>query len=165
MRRSSRRRRARQSPICQPTLLQTSLGRATSFGFTIYSNSGFIGVRNPTAEYSFPATFAASGWNSVAADWTVPTAGDYWVVLTSNSQLDLVTEISNSTGTAPALAFAYKGTSPTFSTQNAIPFGIEITATPAVPEPSTWAMMILGFVGVGFMAYRRKQNGPSLRLA
>jgi hypothetical protein len=26
----------------------------------------------------------------------------------------------------------------------------------AVPEPSTWAMMILGFVGVGFMAYRRR---------
>jgi PEP-CTERM motif-containing protein len=25
----------------------------------------------------------------------------------------------------------------------------------SVPEPSTWAMMILGFVGVGFMAYRR----------
>ena len=24
-----------------------------------------------------------------------------------------------------------------------------------VPEPSTWAMMILGFAGVGFMAYRR----------
>jgi hypothetical protein len=26
----------------------------------------------------------------------------------------------------------------------------------AVPEPSTWAMMILGFVGLGLMAYRRK---------
>jgi PEP-CTERM motif len=25
----------------------------------------------------------------------------------------------------------------------------------AVPEPSTWAMMILGFCGLGFMAYRR----------
>jgi PEP-CTERM motif len=25
----------------------------------------------------------------------------------------------------------------------------------AVPEPSTWAMMILGFLGVGFMAYRK----------
>jgi hypothetical protein len=34
-----------------------------------------------------------------------------------------------------------------------------------VPEPSTWAMMILGFCGIGFMAYRRKQNGPALRLA
>jgi hypothetical protein len=28
----------------------------------------------------------------------------------------------------------------------------------AVPEPSTWAMMILGFAGVGFMAYRRKDK-------
>jgi hypothetical protein len=28
----------------------------------------------------------------------------------------------------------------------------------AVPEPSTWAMMILGFAGVGFMAYRRKSR-------
>jgi hypothetical protein len=26
----------------------------------------------------------------------------------------------------------------------------------AVPEPSTWAMMILGFAGIGFMAYRRE---------
>jgi hypothetical protein len=26
----------------------------------------------------------------------------------------------------------------------------------AVPEPSTWAMMIAGFAGVGFMAYRRR---------
>jgi hypothetical protein len=25
----------------------------------------------------------------------------------------------------------------------------------AVPEPSTWAMMILGFAGVGFLSYRR----------
>jgi hypothetical protein len=42
-----------------------------------------------------------------------------------------------------------------------------LTATPvtAVPEPSTWAMMILGFCGLGFIAYRRKQNGPTFRLA
>lgn len=30
--------------------------------------------------------------------------------------------------------------------------------TSAVPEPSTWAMMILGFAGVGFMAYRRRSS-------
>jgi hypothetical protein len=29
-------------------------------------------------------------------------------------------------------------------------------AVAAVPEPSTWAMLILGFAGLGFMAYRRK---------
>jgi hypothetical protein len=28
----------------------------------------------------------------------------------------------------------------------------------AVPEPSTWAMMILGFVGLGFMGYRRRKS-------
>jgi hypothetical protein len=33
----------------------------------------------------------------------------------------------------------------------------------AVPEASTWAMMILGFAGLGFMAYRRRSES-SLRL-
>jgi Protein of unknown function (DUF642)/PEP-CTERM motif len=33
---------------------------------------------------------------------------------------------------------------------------LDSVSVAAVPEPSTWAMMILGFMGVGFMAYRRK---------
>jgi hypothetical protein len=40
-----------------------------------------------------------------------------------------------------------------------------VSVTAAVPEPSTWAMMILGFVGIGSMAYRRKQSGPTLSVA
>jgi hypothetical protein len=36
--------------------------------------------------------------------------------------------------------------------------------TAAVPEQSTWGMMLLGFAGVGFMAYRRK-NKPHFRFA
>jgi hypothetical protein len=40
-----------------------------------------------------------------------------------------------------------------------------VTLPPAVPEPSTWAMMLLGFAGVGFMACRRKQSGQPLRIA
>jgi hypothetical protein len=42
-----------------------------------------------------------------------------------------------------------------------------LAGTPSVggvPETSTWAMMILGFVGVGFMAYRRK-NLAAFRFA
>jgi len=27
-----------------------------------------------------------------------------------------------------------------------------------VPEPSTWAMLILGFAGVGYLAYRRNNR-------
>ena len=36
------------------------------------------------------------------------------------------------------------------------------TTVAAVPEASTWAMMILGFAGVGFIAYRRKANSAPL---
>jgi hypothetical protein len=39
-----------------------------------------------------------------------------------------------------------------------------IALTAGVPEPSTWAMMMLGFAGVGFMAYRRKSK-PAFRFA
>lgn len=34
------------------------------------------------------------------------------------------------------------------------------TLLSAVPEPSTWAMVVLGFAGVGFMAYRRRNTAP-----
>ncbi len=40
----------------------------------------------------------------------------------------------------------------------------DLTISAAVPEPSTWAMMILGFAGIGFMAYRRKSK-PALMAA
>jgi hypothetical protein len=42
----------------------------------------------------------------------------------------------------------------------ATPYGPVIgdVSISAVPEPATWAMMVLGFLGVGFMAYRRKSK-------
>jgi hypothetical protein len=39
--------------------------------------------------------------------------------------------------------------------------GSTLTISSAVPEPSTWAMMILGFCGLGFMAHQRKSK-PAL---
>lgn len=42
------------------------------------------------------------------------------------------------------------------------PATLTISAVAAVPEPSTWAMMILGFAGVGFMAYRRRNQAAAL---
>jgi len=39
--------------------------------------------------------------------------------------------------------------------------GVTVDGTPvtgAVPEASTWSMMILGFAGVGYMAYRRRNR-------
>jgi hypothetical protein len=48
-----------------------------------------------------------------------------------------------------------------------LPFSL--TTTPAVPEPSTWAMLLIGFAAMGFMAYRsvlgRLMTWRSVRLA
>jgi PEP-CTERM motif len=42
---------------------------------------------------------------------------------------------------------------------------VTIGLAAAVPEPATWAMMVLGFAGVGFMSYRRRKSNPAFRLA
>ena len=41
-------------------------------------------------------------------------------------------------------------------------FAIDDISLTAVPEPSTWAMMILGFAGVGFLAHRRRKQALQL---
>ena len=40
-------------------------------------------------------------------------------------------------------------------------FGPAVVTT-AVPEPSTWAMMLLGFAGIGFVTYRRHSKSALL---
>jgi hypothetical protein len=42
-----------------------------------------------------------------------------------------------------------------FSGQNSFEFD-NVTTVAAVPEASSWAMMIIGFLGVGLLAYRRR---------
>jgi hypothetical protein len=53
------------------------------------------------------------------------------------------------------------GVSISFGTEG---FVVDATPVTPVPEPSTWAMMILGFAGVGFLAYRRRGQN-SFRIA
>jgi PEP-CTERM motif len=43
------------------------------------------------------------------------------------------------------------------STLNAFEFDMGSS----VPEPSTWAMMMLGFVGLGYVAFRRSAKARS----
>lgn len=40
-----------------------------------------------------------------------------------------------------------------------------VSATGAVPEPSTWAMMLMGFGAIGFSLRRRKQTSGILQIA
>ena len=47
-------------------------------------------------------------------------------------------------------------TNPTAGTCATGPVGFTLTQTPGVPEPATWAMMIMGFGGVGALMRRRR---------
>ncbi|WP_426413300.1 hypothetical protein [Bradyrhizobium ganzhouense] len=51
------------------------------------------------------------------------------------------------------------------SSQKAFEFD-NVALAGAVPEVSTWAMMILGFVGLGFLGYRKsRSSNPAFRFA
>jgi hypothetical protein len=70
--------------------------------------------------------------------------------------------LSTGNGGTPAL-FAVDITNAVLPVPNTGPVGA-LTFTAAVPEPSTWAMMILGFLGLGFIGYRKSSNA-SFRMA
>jgi PEP-CTERM motif len=42
-------------------------------------------------------------------------------------------------------------------------FGFDLAIGGAVPEPSTWAMMLVGFAGLGFAGYRSTRRRAGLR--
>lgn len=131
-----------------------------TFTYAIYSGAPgntFLSRYNSREASIFTATgtFETNGWNSTSVSWTPTTTGDYWLALqvlsTADTHgLDLPDEASTSTGTVPAVAFAYASSvTGQYSTASGEPFGIEISAA---PEPSTWALM-LG--GVGLLAFWR----------
>jgi hypothetical protein len=59
--------------------------------------------------------------------------------------------------TSEALSFLAVGSPAANLPPFALLDGVSLTA---VPEPSTWAMMLAGFGGLGFAAFRRRRRTP-----
>jgi hypothetical protein len=107
--------------------------------------------------------FASLGQPGVAFNQVIvinPASPQSGVTISGDTITDVVSMASlPSTGFAPtSFGFSFW---PALDSSGAIPESAPNNTTfPArvgpVPEPSTWAMMILGFAGIGFMAYRRK---------
>ena len=83
--------------------------------------------------------------------------GDQLVALATNA-IDNGDQQSGSSNGLFEFSFAAPMTSVTFTSyQNALEVaGVSVSST--VPEPSTWAMMLLGFAGLGYAAYRKTNN-------
>jgi hypothetical protein len=101
---------------------------------------------------------------SIAAPITVTSNANY------NLQMDVyaVAQINNGTDVQSAFIDPFVSIDPTFLSNNP-GFSLEfsqgiLNEVSAVPEPSTWAMVILGFFGVGFVAHRRNSKA-TFRLA
>jgi hypothetical protein len=84
--------------------------------------------------------------------------GDQLATLTKNA-IDDGDQQSGSSNGLFDFTFAAPVTSVTFtSSQNSLEVA---SVSSAVPEPSTWAMMLLGFAGLGFAGYRRTKRNSA----
>jgi PEP-CTERM motif len=83
--------------------------------------------------------------------------GDQLVALATNA-IDNGDQQSGSSNGLFEFSFAAPVSSVTFTSyQNALEVaGVSVSS--AVPEPSTWAMMLLGFAGLGYAAYRKTKT-------
>jgi hypothetical protein len=127
----------------------------TSFGLGTFKLSN--GTSNYDETFDLLATFtlpAGSGSNTFVADVSGHVQGN-----AANIPLSVTFDNDQ---------LSFNGFTLTVSdltniTTGGVGFQLTGTIAAAVPEASTWAMMILGFAGLGFMAYRRTSG--TLRLA
>jgi hypothetical protein len=113
-------------------------GQSYQVSFQLYSPNN--GQNNP-----FDATLQSSADGVLSPLFTAKTLANGWTLYSAI--------FSASAGPAYTFSLNFHG--------EGIPaadFVIDNAAVAAVPEASTWAMMIFGFVGVGFLAYRRRET-------
>ena len=93
----------------------------------VKSLSASIGDGSPAQTFTYDTTLASFGpWQLESMLFTISAPGSYALAFQSNDQ--------------------------------DTPYGPVIgqVSISAVPEPATWAMMILGFLGMGFIGFRRR---------
>jgi hypothetical protein len=136
------------------------------FGITATPNvSAYTGTVAVTNSAPFGAGYGFNFYNVYESSFSTGNialaAGTYYLVLqnaaTAGGQAYWDTDNSNSN---PGTQF------PSGAVITGLTF--QILGEPnqgSVPEPSTWAMIILGFAGVGAMAYRRSRKDQGAALA
>ena len=148
--------------------LNLNVTAGTTFGITGFAATLADGSAYP--EGTNPATVGSGTedgfghFNFVVNtfDGLASTSGSFDIILSSGILSPILTANNAGELFAAQMGFCTDGCNQTHG-----PFastGFVGGVTPAVPEPSTWAMMILGFIGVGFVAFRRRSSGPALRL-
>jgi hypothetical protein len=129
-------------PVGPPNLLTTD-------DFEVFIGGGF----NPFSNYlgTFPETF-------VSATFTGDVGGNAVVDELDPSRASLG---SVTISAAPGGGFFIDNRAAIFGVytiNGGDPITVPVALTVGAPEPSTWAMMLLGFGGFGFAGYRRRRK-------
>jgi hypothetical protein len=99
------------------------------------------------AEYSYSATFAPV---------TLTSGTQYWFGISGTTGAGTFGVETTSTAPTGSQLFTYGIDTPgTWSPDESEHLAFQLTA--GVPEPSTWAMMLIGFASLGFAFYRRSK--------
>jgi PEP-CTERM motif len=132
------------------TLLSTQFSVGPKLGGgLIVSNSQYlssVGGNAPSASDQF----------SIASNYTLSTNTIYEVILNTSIAAQASGPSSSGESVYATLDPTFSITDPQYSIALSDGFGNGIAG--GVPEPSTWAMMLLGFAGIGFMACRRNSR-------
>jgi hypothetical protein len=113
--------------------------------FAIWS----LGQRDNTASFVFgqTPTFVSGGPSAEYGGTAIAVLGNTVSGQEANGTIRFIGTFTSLTWTNPQFEDWY---------------GFNVGYQSAVPEPSTWVMMILGFAGIGFMAFRKRKNGLAL---
>jgi hypothetical protein len=125
--------------------------------------SGATVVYDETTGLFSASALTATGTNAGTFDYTDTTFTILHYVSTSNPSDGINIDIQGFTPGAATNGIGEEELAAEGTTFHENGTAGELVLASAVPEPSTWAMMILGFCGIGFMAYRRKnQMAPTV---
>jgi hypothetical protein len=125
-------------------------------------------VGGTSYDLSFALFATASGANNPFSFTLANSVGSNVLSLTNGASTDVPVGVWTSYGytfTAPAdgsYLLNFDFVSGATAAKDVLLDAVNIAES--VPEPSTWAMMILGFFGIGFRRYRRKNQISTLRL-
>jgi hypothetical protein len=161
-----------QLPLNGSVLLESSGGPLT-VGINDIQISGFpIFDRSNFGQFTFAQAFIQASFNLLDATGTSINSGSLGLEF-DNCPGDICHHPpmpSQLTFLVPVGQFELDITSSSQGFSNSgspvlISYGIFASSetVAAIPEPSTWAMLLIGFAGIGFAAYRKRRVSAALR--
>jgi hypothetical protein len=139
---------------------------ATAETITIYVEE--VGLTGPSEAFQVGLTgnFLSAGWTAVETAYETSGAAPPPPWVTANplfSHMFTGTNVAvaeNGIGAAASGAFytlteKYVITAPASDMSGHVLLTENVITTPVIPEPATWGMLVIGFVGLGYAAFRR----------